>query len=238
MFCRIQGADFPDCTQGKGGKTLRGGAYKPRTSPYAFQGMGEEGLALLKEAGEKEGMPVVSEVVASEMADMMKDYVDIFQIGARNMQNFELLKKIGSLSKPVILKRGLAATIQEWLMAAEYLMAHGSDNVILCERGIRTFETETRNTLDISAIPVVKKLSHLPILVDPSHATGLREKVPPMALAAVAAGADGIMVEVHPDPDRASSDGPQSLYLEQFETHARCRGNNSGSWQGSGKASC
>ncbi len=200
-----------------GAVILRGGAYKPRTSPYAFQGLGEEGLAYLKEAGEKEGMPVVTEIVSTEMADMMRDYVDIFQIGARNMQNFELLKKVGSLGKPVILKRGLAATIQEWLMAAEYLIAHGTDNVILCERGIRTFETATRNTLDISAIPVVKKLSHLPIIVDPSHATGIREKVPPMALAAVAAGADGIMVEVHPDPEHASSDGPQSLYFEQFE---------------------
>jgi 3-deoxy-7-phosphoheptulonate synthase len=200
-----------------GAVILRGGAYKPRTSPYAFQGLGEEGLAYLKEAGEKEGMPVVSEIVATEMAEMMCDYVDIFQIGARNMQNFELLKKVGSLGKPVILKRGLAATIEEWLMAAEYLIAHGTDNVILCERGIRTFETATRNTLDISSIPVVKKLSHLPIIVDPSHATGMREKVPPMALAAVAAGADGIMVEVHPDPEHASSDGPQSLYFEQFE---------------------
>jgi 3-deoxy-7-phosphoheptulonate synthase len=200
-----------------GAVILRGGAYKPRTSPYAFQGLGEKGLEYLKEAGEKESMPVVSEIVSPELSDMMKDYVDLFQVGARNMQNFELLKRIGSMGKPVILKRGLAARVEDWLMAAEYLLAHGTEDVVLCERGIRTFETYTRNTLDISAIPVVKKLSHLPIIVDPSHATGIREKVPPMALASVAAGADGIIVEVHPDPDHAASDGPQSLYPEQFE---------------------
>jgi 3-deoxy-7-phosphoheptulonate synthase len=196
---------------------LRGGAYKPRTSPYAFQGLGEEGLRYLKDAGEKHGMPVVSEIVTPEHAGLMRDYVDVLQIGARNMQNFELLKRVGSLGKPVLLKRGLAATIQDLLMSAEYLLAAGTDWVILCERGIRTFETSTRNTLDLSAIPVVKKLSHLPIIVDPSHGTGIRAKVAPMALAAVAAGADGITVEVHPDPDRALSDGPQSLYPEQFE---------------------
>ncbi len=196
---------------------FRGGAYKPRTSPYAFQGLGEEGLRYLKEAGEKYGMPVVSEIVSPEHVALMRDHVDVLQIGARNMQNFELLKRVGSLGKPVLLKRGLAATIQDLLMSAEYLLAAGTDWVILCERGIRTFETATRNTLDISAIPVVKKLSHLPIIVDPSHGTGIRDKVPPMALAAVAAGADGITVEVHPDPDRALSDGPQSLYPEQFE---------------------
>ncbi len=200
-----------------GAVILRGGAYKPRTSPYAFQGLGEEGLKYLKEAGEREGMPVVSEIVATEHVEMMRDYVDLFQIGARNMQNFELLKRVGSIGKPVILKRGLAARIEDLLMAAEYLLAHGTENVVLCERGIRTFETYTRNTLDISAIPVVKKLSHLPILVDPSHATGIREKVPPVALAAIAAGADGLLVEVHPDPEHAASDGPQSLYPEQFE---------------------
>jgi len=200
-----------------GAVILRGGAYKPRTSPYAFQGLGEEGLKYLKEAGEREGMPVVSEIVATEHVEMMRDYVDVFQIGARNMQNFELLKRVGSIGKPVILKRGLAARIEDLLMAAEYLLAHGTENVVLCERGIRTFETYTRNTLDISAIPVVKKLSHLPILVDPSHATGIREKVPPVALAAIAAGADGLLVEVHPDPENAASDGPQSLYPEQFE---------------------
>jgi 3-deoxy-7-phosphoheptulonate synthase len=200
-----------------GAVLLRGGAYKPRTSPYAFQGLGEEGLAHLKEAGEKYGMPVVSEIVSPEHAALMRDYVDVFQIGTRNMQNFELLKRVGSLGKAVLLKRGMAATIQELLMSAEYLLAAGTDWVILCERGIRTFETSTRNTLDISAIPVVRKLSHLPIVVDPSHGTGIRAKVSPMALAAVAAGADGITVEVHPDPERALSDGPQSLYPDQFE---------------------
>ena len=200
-----------------GAVMLRGGAFKPRTSPYAFQGLGEKGLQLLKDAGEKEGLPVVSEIVGTDYADMMKDYVDAFQIGARNMQNFELLKRVGGLGRPVILKRGFAATIEDWLMAAEYVLAHGTDQVILCERGIRTFETYTRNTLDISAIPVVKKLSHLPIIVDPSHATGIRNKVPPMALAAIAAGADGILVEVHPEPEKAASDGPQSLYPDQFE---------------------
>ncbi|WP_020611124.1 3-deoxy-7-phosphoheptulonate synthase [Sediminispirochaeta bajacaliforniensis] len=200
-----------------GAVLLRGGAFKPRTSPYSFQGLGEEGLKLLKEAGEKYDLPIVTEIVGTDYADLMNDYVDVFQVGARNMQNFELLKRVGSLGKPVILKRGLSATIEEWLMAAEYLMAHGSDNVILCERGIRTFETYTRNTLDLSAIPVVKKLSHLPVLVDPSHGTGLREKVHPMALAAVAAGADGLMVEVHPHPEQALSDGPQSLLPDQFE---------------------
>jgi 3-deoxy-7-phosphoheptulonate synthase len=200
-----------------GAVLLRGGAYKPRTSPYSFQGLGEEGLGYLKEAGEKYGMPVVSEIVSPEHAALMRDYVDVLQVGARNMQNFELLKRVGSLGKPVLLKRGLAAAIQDLLMSAEYLLAAGTDWVILCERGIRTFETSTRNTLDLSAIPVVKKLSHLPIVVDPSHGTGLRAKVSPMALAAVAAGADGITVEVHPDPDHALSDGPQSLYPEQFE---------------------
>ena len=185
-----------------GAVLLRGGAFKPRTSPYAFQGLGEEGLKYLREAGEATGLPTVTEIVATDQAEMLRDYADVLQIGARNMQNFELLKRVGALGKPVLLKRGMAATIQDLLMAAEYLMAHGSDAVMLCERGIRTFETYTRNTLDLSAIPVVKKLSHLPILVDPSHATGLREKVLPMALAAVAAGADGLTVEVHPDPEQ------------------------------------
>jgi 3-deoxy-7-phosphoheptulonate synthase len=200
-----------------GAVLFRGGAYKPRTSPYAFQGLGEEALAFLKEAGDSQGMPVVSEIVSPDHVELMRDYVDVLQIGTRNMQNFELLKRVGSLGKPVLLKRGQAATIQDLLMSAEYLLAAGTDWVILCERGIRTFETSTRNTLDLSAIPVVKKLSHLPIVVDPSHGTGLRAKVSPMALAAVAAGADGITVEVHPDPDHALSDGPQSLYPQQFE---------------------
>ncbi len=214
---RAQSLECAALVRESGAVLYRGGAYKPRTSPYAFQGLGEEGLAYLKEAGEAYGMPVVSEIVSPEHVDLMRDYVDVLQIGARNMQNFELLKRVGSLGKPVLLKRGLAATIQDLLMSAEYLLAAGTDWVILCERGIRTFETSTRNTLDLSAIPVVKKLSHLPIIVDPSHGTGLRAKVSPMALAAVAAGADGITVEVHPDPDRALSDGPQSLFPQQFE---------------------
>ncbi len=206
-----------DAVYNSGAVILRGGAFKPRTSPYAFQGHGEKGLGWLKSAGEKYNMPVVSEIVSPSHIDIMRDYVDILQIGARNMQNFELLKAVGRLGKPVILKRGLSAKIEEWLMAAEYLLAHGTDDVILCERGIRTFESYTRNTLDLSAIPVVKKLSHLPVITDPSHGTGLREKVLPMGLAAVAAGADGLMIEVHPNPDNALSDGPQSLYPEQFD---------------------
>ena len=214
---REQTLEIAALVRESGAVLFRGGAWKPRTSPYAFQGLGEEALAYLKEAGEAEGMPVVSEIVSTEHADLMKDYVDVLQIGARNMQNFELLKRVGSLGKPVLLKRGLAATIQDLLMSAEYLLAAGTDQVILCERGIRTFETSTRNTLDLSAIPVVKKLSHLPMIVDPSHGTGIRAKVSPMALAAVAAGADGITVEVHSDPEKALSDGPQSLYPDQFE---------------------
>jgi 3-deoxy-7-phosphoheptulonate synthase len=200
-----------------GAVMLRGGAYKPRTSPYAFQGLGMQGLEFMKAAGEAHGMPIVTEVVSPELALQMKDLVDMFQIGARNMQNFELLKKVGSLGKPVLLKRGPSATIEEWLLSAEYLLAAGTRDVVLCERGIRTFETYTRNTLDISAIPVVKGLSHLPVIVDPSHAVGIRAKVSPAALAAIAAGADGLTVEVHPRPDEALSDGPQSLYPEQFE---------------------
>lgn len=200
-----------------GAVILRGGAYKPRTSPYSFQGLEEKGLDYLKQAGEKTGMPVISEIVSTDQVNMMKEYVDIVQVGARNMQNYELLKRVGSIGKPVLLKRGFAATIQELLLAAEYLLAHDTEYVLFCERGIRTFETFTRHTLDISAIPVVKKLSHFPIIVDPSHATGIREKVSPMALASIAAGADGIVVEVHLDPDNALSDGPQSLYPEQFE---------------------
>ncbi|MDR2617600.1 MAG: 3-deoxy-7-phosphoheptulonate synthase [Treponema sp.] len=200
-----------------GAVLLRGGAYKPRTSPYAFQGLGMQGLEYMKAAGEALGLPIVTEVVSPELAVQMKDLTDMFQIGARNMQNFELLKKVGSLGKPVLLKRGPSATIEEWLLSAEYLLASGTRDVVLCERGIRTFETYTRNTLDISAIPVVKGLSHLPVIVDPSHAVGIRAKVSPVALAAIAAGADGITVEVHPRPDQALSDGPQSLYPEQFE---------------------
>ena len=200
-----------------GAVILRGGAFKPRTSPYAFQGLGMQGLEYMKAAGEAMGMPIVTEVVSPELALQMRDLTDMFQIGARNMQNFELLKKAGALGKPVLLKRGPSATIEEWLLSAEYLLASGARDVALCERGIRTFETYTRNTLDISAIPVVKALSHLPVIVDPSHAVGIRAKVGPAALAAIAAGADGLTVEVHPRPDQALSDGPQSLYPEQFE---------------------
>ncbi|WP_304226419.1 3-deoxy-7-phosphoheptulonate synthase [Gracilinema caldarium] len=200
-----------------GAVMLRGGAYKPRTSPYAFQGLGMKGLEYMKEAGDAYGMPIVTEVVSPELAQQMMVLTDMFQIGARNMQNYELLKKVGSLGKPVLLKRGPAATIEEWLLSAEYLLASGTKDVILCERGIRTFETYTRNTLDISAIPVVRKLSHLPVIVDPSHAVGIRAKVSPVALAAIAAGANGLTVEVHPRPEEALSDGPQSLYPEQFE---------------------
>jgi 3-deoxy-7-phosphoheptulonate synthase len=200
-----------------GAVLLRGGAYKPRTSPYAFQGLGIKGLEYMKEAGEALNMPIVTEIVSPELVEQMKDLTDMFQIGARNMQNFELLKKVGAVGKPVLLKRGAANTIEEWLMAAEYLLASGTKDVVLCERGIRTFETYTRNTLDISAIPVVKGLSHLPVIVDPSHAVGIRAKISPVALAAIAAGADGLTVEVHPQPDMALSDGPQSLYPEQFE---------------------
>lgn len=197
---------------------LRGGAYKPRTSPYSFQGLGEEGLILLKEAGDKYGLPIVTEVVAAEYLSVMEDRgVDVYQVGARNMQNFELLKKLGKLNKPVILKRGLSATIEEWLMSAEYLLSSGTDKVILCERGIRTYEKATRNTLDLSAIPILRGLTHLPIIVDPSHAVGIRDKIPPMGLAAIASGADGIIVEVHNCPEKALSDGPQSLLPEQFD---------------------
>ncbi|MDR2093993.1 MAG: 3-deoxy-7-phosphoheptulonate synthase [Treponema sp.] len=200
-----------------GAVMLRGGAYKPRTSPYSFQGLGIEGLEYMKAAGEAYGMPIVTEVVSPDLAVQMQDLTDMFQIGARNMQNYELLKKVGSLGKPVLLKRGPSATIEEWLLSAEYLLASGTKDVVLCERGIRTFETYTRNTLDISAIPVVKDLSHLPVIVDPSHAVGIRAKVAPASLAAIAAGAAGLTLEVHPRPDEALSDGPQSLYPEQFE---------------------
>jgi 3-deoxy-7-phosphoheptulonate synthase len=200
-----------------GAVLFRGGAFKPRTSPYSFQGLGEEGLKILREVRQETGLGVVTEMTSISQADLMSEYVDLIQIGARNMQNFELLKCAGRIGKPVLLKRGLAATIQEWLMSAEYVMSEGNDQVILCERGIRTFEPYTRNTLDLTAVPVVKKLTHLPIIVDPSHATGLRDKVSPMARAAVAAGADGLIIEVHTEPEKALSDGPQSLYPEQFE---------------------
>lgn len=199
-----------------GATVLRGGAFKPRTSPYSYQGMGEEGLRLMKSAGEQFGLATVSEVMEVKQVDLMVEYVDMLQVGTRNMQNFALLRELGKIKKPILLKRGMSATIEELLMAAEYIMSGGNYQVILCERGIRTFETYTRNTLDISAIPVVKKLSHLPIIADPSHGTGRRDKVGPMARAAVAAGADGLIVEVHHDPDHAVSDGAQSLYPQQF----------------------
>ncbi|MGC8897037.1 MAG: 3-deoxy-7-phosphoheptulonate synthase [Bacteroidota bacterium] len=199
-----------------GVKILRGGAFKPRTSPYSFQGLGEKGLQLLRAAADTYHLSVITEVMDSSQISLVEKYADILQVGARNMQNFTFLKDLGKASKPVMLKRGMAATIEEWLMAAEYILSGGNHNVILCERGIRTFETATRNTLDLSAIPVVHKKSHLPVVVDPSHATGMRDKVIPMARAAVASGADGIMVEVHNEPEKAKSDGPQSLYLEQF----------------------
>jgi 3-deoxy-7-phosphoheptulonate synthase len=200
-----------------GAKVLRGGAFKPRSSPYSFQGMGEDGLKLLREAGDKYELLVISEVMEISQIELMMPYVDILQIGARNMQNFNLLRELGKIRKPVLLKRGIAATIEELLLSAEYVMSGGNYDVILCERGIRTFETYTRNTMDISAIPVSKKLSHLPITADPSHGTGRRDKVPPMARAAVAAGADALLIEVHHDPEKALSDGAQSLFPAQFE---------------------
>jgi 3-deoxy-7-phosphoheptulonate synthase len=199
-----------------GAKFLRGGAFKPRSSPYSFQGLGLDALKLLREAGDAHGLLVVSEVMEISQIELMMPYVDLFQVGARNMQNFNLLRELGAVRRPVLLKRGIAATIEELLLSAEYLLAGGNYDVILCERGIRTFETYTRNTMDISAIPVVKTLSHLPIVGDPSHGTGRRDKVPAMARATVAAGGDGLLIEVHPNPDKALSDGAQSLFPEQF----------------------
>lgn len=200
-----------------GAQVLRGGAFKPRTSPYSFQGLGLEGLAMLARAREVSGLPVITEVVAPEDVPIVSEYADILQIGTRNMQNFRLLHAVGRTNKPVLLKRGMMSTIEEWLMSAEYILSSGNAQVILCERGIRTFETYTRNTMDLSAVPLVKKLSHLPVIVDPSHGTGTRELVPAMSRAAIAAGADGLLIEVHPDPERALSDGPQSLRPEAFE---------------------
>jgi 3-deoxy-7-phosphoheptulonate synthase len=201
-----------------GARVLRGGAFKPRTSPYSFQGHGEQALRWMREVADENGLSVISEVMDVRTIEMMLRYVDCLQVGARNMQNFDLLKELGRVRRPVLLKRGLAATIEEWLLSAEYILSGGNTQVVLCERGIRTFENATRNTLDISAIPVVKKLSHLPIVVDPSHGTGRRDKVIPMARAAVAAGADGLLIEVHNDPEKALSDGAQSLYPEQFDS--------------------
>ncbi|MDP3684648.1 MAG: 3-deoxy-7-phosphoheptulonate synthase [Ignavibacteria bacterium] len=199
-----------------GAKILRGGAFKPRTSPYAFQGMGEEGLKLIRKAADAYNLIVITEVMENAQIDLIGKYTDIYQIGARNMQNFSLLKELGKTNIPIMLKRGLSATIEEWLMSAEYILSNGNRQIMLCERGIRTFETATRNTFDLSAIPVLQKKSHLPVVADPSHATGLRDKVLPMARAAVAAGADALMVEVHHQPEKALSDGPQALLPEQF----------------------
>ncbi|MEW6321459.1 MAG: 3-deoxy-7-phosphoheptulonate synthase [Acidobacteriota bacterium] len=200
-----------------GAKVLRGGAFKPRTSPYSFQGMGEAGLRLLRDGANAHDLKLVTEVMDVSQIEVIEQYADIFQVGARNMQNFTLLRELGRTRKPIMLKRGISATIEEWLLSAEYVLSGGNTSVILCERGIRTFETYTRNTLDISAIPIVKQLSHLPVFVDPSHGTGRRDKVTPMARAAVAAGADGLIVEVHCDPDHALSDGAQSLFPAQFD---------------------
>jgi 3-deoxy-7-phosphoheptulonate synthase len=208
--------DIAHRLRGMGATVLRGGAFKPRTSPYAFQGLGIEGLKLLAEAREETGLMIVTEALDPDGVELVAEYADIIQIGARNMQNYPLLRRAGRVGKPVLLKRGMAATIDELLLAAEYLLAEGNPDVILCERGVRSFDTHTRNLLDLTAIPVVKSLSHLPIIADPSHGTGIRSKVIPMARAAVAAGADGLIVEVHPDPQKALSDGAQSLYPEQF----------------------
>lgn len=200
-----------------GADMLRGGAFKPRTSPYAFQGLAEDGLKILAAAREKFGLPIVTEVLDTRHVELVNKYADCFQIGARNMQNFELLKEVGKTNKPVLLKRGLMSTINEWLMSAEYILSNGNMNVILCERGIRTFETATRNTLDISAVPLVKALTHLPVVVDPSHGTGKKSIIAPMSKAAVAAGADGILIEVHPKPEEALSDGDQSLLPFEYQ---------------------
>jgi len=219
--CSVENREQIECVAVQvahaGARVIRGGAFKPRSSPYSFQGLGAEGLRMLREAADRNGLLVVSEVMDQTQIPIVAEYSDILQVGARNMQNFNLLRELGKQRKPVMLKRGISATIEELLLSAEYIMAGGNYEVILCERGIRTFETYTRNTMDISAIPVVKKLSHLPMVADPSHGTGRRDKVAPMARAAVAAGADGLLIEVHPDPDRALSDGAQSLRPEQFE---------------------
>ena len=219
--CSVESRDqiFLSAAQVKaaGAQFLRGGAFKPRSSPYSFQGMGLEGLKLLREVGDATGLLIITEVMEISQIELMLPYIDVFQLGARNMQNFNLLREIGMVRKPVLLKRGIAATIEELLLSAEYILSGGNYDLMLCERGIRTFETYTRNTMDISAIPVVHKLSHLPILGDPSHGVGRRDEVPPMARAAVAAGCDGLLVEMHPNPEKAFSDGAQSLFPEQFE---------------------
>jgi len=218
--CSVESRDQIDCAAEivakAGAKVMRGGAFKPRSSPYSFQGMGQEGLRLLRDAADRHGLLVISEVMDQTQIPLLSEYADILQVGARNMQNFNLLRELGNQRKPVLLKRGISATIEELLLSAEYILSGGNYEVMLCERGIRTFESYTRNTMDISAIPVLRKLSHLPVIADPSHGTGRRDQVVPMARAAVAAGADGLLVEVHHDPDRALSDGAQSLFPEQF----------------------
>jgi 3-deoxy-7-phosphoheptulonate synthase len=218
--CSVEGHDHlmttAQAVADHGARMLRGGAYKPRTSPYSFQGMGEEGLQLLAEARQRTGLPVITEVMEPGDVDLVERYTDVFQIGTRNMQNFPLLRRVGQSNKAVMLKRGMSATIEEWLMASEYILSEGNKNVMLCERGIRTFETMLRNTLDLSAIAMARRLTHLPIIADPSHGTGKWYLVKPMALAAAAMGADGIIVEVHPDPDHAWSDGPQALTPDNF----------------------
>jgi len=219
--CAIESYDqamiIAEAVVNKGAHFFRGGAYKPRTSPYSFQGLGEEGLKIMAKVRDQTGMPIITEVMDFQTFDLVESYTDIIQIGARNMQNFSLLRRAGQSKKPIFLKRGLAATIDEWLMAAEYILEGGNTQVILCERGVRTFVNHSRNTLDLSAVPVVKKETHLPIMIDPSHAGGHRDQVIPLSLASVAVGAHGIMVEVHHDPDKAFSDGAQSLYPDQFE---------------------
>ena len=214
---REQAFAAAECVARAGAQFFRGGAYKPRTSPYSFQGLGEEGLKIMAEVREQFGLKIVTEAIDNESLELVEEYADVIQIGARNMQNFSLLKRAGRARKPVLLKRGMSATLEEFLMAAEYVMSEGNYNVILCERGVRTFADHTRNTLDLSLVPAVQRLSHLPIVVDPSHGTGKRNKVTPLSRASVAVGADGLIVEVHPAPDQALSDGMQSLYPEQFE---------------------
>lgn len=223
--CSVEGHEqlmsTAESVAASGARILRGGAYKPRTSPYDFQGMAEEGLKLLAEARARTGLKVITEVLDTEDVELVAEYADILQVGARNMQNFALLKKLGEINKPVMLKRGLSATIKEFLLSAEYIVTHGNPNVMLCERGIRTFETATRNTLDMAAIPLLNELTHLPVIVDPSHGTGKRSLVRPLAKASVAIGADGLMTEVHPYPEKAWSDGPQSLRFEEFAAMMR-----------------
>ncbi len=219
--CSVENRDqierSADIVADAGAKVIRGGAFKPRSSPYSFQGLGEEGLQIMRQAADRRGLLVISEVMEKDQIALLSEYSDILQIGARNMQNFNLLRALGKIRKPVLLKRGIAATIEEVLLSAEYIMSGGNYDVMLCERGIRTFETYTRNTFDVSAIPVLQKLSHLPVIADPSHGTGRRDLVPPMARAAVAAGADGLLMEVHHDPEHALSDGAQSMYPKQFD---------------------